>query len=262
MDFAALDNPVVTVVHPPSFTMSMRQVPNELLLEIFRSLPRHTITALSLTCRKFKDISRPFLFTHLHFHPYSVRDDAILLPPSIVVDGALECLEFWTSDEIAPHVRSCKITPSEDTMVWHQNDESKWEILEFSIANPDSHYTLLDLFFERLGAFTRLRSFHAELVHFTQAGLATLCRASTLIDVQLVGCGVVAGERIDTTSLQLAVTRFSFAHKDVASAREGLRSLAPVTPSRPPPRGGTEVQLSCLGRKPCPLPRISPLCVD
>ncbi|KAJ6498913.1 hypothetical protein C8R45DRAFT_821665, partial [Mycena sanguinolenta] len=87
----------------------MRQIPNELLLEIFRSLSRHTIPALSLTCKKFKDISRPFLFAHLSFQPYSVRGDVILLPPSIVVDRALECLEFWTSDEIAPHVRSCTI---------------------------------------------------------------------------------------------------------------------------------------------------------
>ncbi|KAJ6498882.1 hypothetical protein C8R45DRAFT_799244, partial [Mycena sanguinolenta] len=84
-------------------------VPNELWLAIFADLPRDTIKALCLTTSIFKDLSRAFLFAHFAFHPYAVRDGDIVLPLTLVVNRALERLKFWTSDGIAPHVRSCKV---------------------------------------------------------------------------------------------------------------------------------------------------------
>ncbi|KAJ6498878.1 hypothetical protein C8R45DRAFT_797285, partial [Mycena sanguinolenta] len=78
--------------------------------EIFPGLPRDTIKALSLTSEMFRDLSRPFVFAHFVFHPYAVGTERdIILPPNIMVDRALERLEFWTSTDIAPHVRSCEI---------------------------------------------------------------------------------------------------------------------------------------------------------
>ncbi|KAF8206877.1 hypothetical protein K438DRAFT_1483360, partial [Mycena galopus ATCC 62051] len=90
-------------------TMGFQErVPNELWLEIFRSLPRDTLKALSLT--SFKGISRPLLFTHLDFHPYTLYSgEVVLLPRKTEVNRSLERLDFWSSDEIARHVRSCNI---------------------------------------------------------------------------------------------------------------------------------------------------------
>jgi hypothetical protein len=69
-----------------------------------------------LTCTKFKAISRPHLFNEFYFRPYkSGGTDGILLPPTTEVNRAMERLEFWCSDEIAPHVRSCVIAP------WHES---------------------------------------------------------------------------------------------------------------------------------------------
>ncbi|KAJ6498902.1 hypothetical protein C8R45DRAFT_821112, partial [Mycena sanguinolenta] len=88
---------------------SLHKIPTELWLDIFRRLPRDTIKALFLTSSIFKDVCRSFLFAHLDFHPYAIRDRKIVLPPSLEITRALERLEFWASDDIAPHVRSCKI---------------------------------------------------------------------------------------------------------------------------------------------------------
>ncbi|KAJ6498881.1 hypothetical protein C8R45DRAFT_1125651 [Mycena sanguinolenta] len=210
--------------------MSVRQVPNELLLEIFRSLPRDTIKALSLACKQFREISRPFLFTHLHFHPYAVRNDVILLPPSIEAKRVLECLYFWTSDDIAPHVRSCKITPWQ-----HQTTTPMWEkvgpvLSTWNLSVTDSPYILLAPFFEKLGKFTRLQSLHTEKIHFTRSAVASLCRARALTDLRLVWCSVTPGERMDTTSLRLGVSRFSFSG---SYADQGIgRLLSLLRPER------------------------------
>ncbi|KAJ6498887.1 hypothetical protein C8R45DRAFT_821053, partial [Mycena sanguinolenta] len=89
---------------------SLSQVPNEPWFYILRDLPRDTIKALCLTSSIFKDLCRTFLFAYFDFHPYALRDGGVIvLPLTVVVNRTLERLEFWTSDDIAPLVRSCKI---------------------------------------------------------------------------------------------------------------------------------------------------------
>ncbi|KAJ7725409.1 hypothetical protein B0H14DRAFT_3002961 [Mycena olivaceomarginata] len=109
------------------------QVPYELWLEIFRSLPPDALEHLSLTCTKFKAISRPHLFNEFYFRPYK---------------SAMERLEFWCSDEIAPHVRSCVIAP------WHEGG-SVWSRWDFAATSTPY----------RLGAFTGLQNFAATDIH-------------------------------------------------------------------------------------------------
>jgi hypothetical protein len=75
---------------------------------------------------------------------------------------------------------------------------------------PDSAHTLLFLFLERLGRFAGLKSLHALRVYLTQSGIANMCRALALVDIQLVQCSIAPGQWIDTTSLNLGVSNFSF----------------------------------------------------
>ncbi|KAJ6506801.1 hypothetical protein C8R45DRAFT_817047, partial [Mycena sanguinolenta] len=101
--------------------VSAEQFPNEIWLEIFGHLPEWPnfdlptfLCTLALTCKRFKRISRPLLFTHFKFRPYGiVHGFGMKLLPADEEDIAkvMERLEFWCSDEIAPHVRSCEITP-------------------------------------------------------------------------------------------------------------------------------------------------------
>jgi hypothetical protein len=123
----------------------------------------------------------------------------------------MERLEFWFSDEIAPHVRSCVIAP------WHESGPvwSRWDF-----AATSTPYVLLVAFFERLGAFTGLQNFSATDIHFTQSGVASLCRAPALASVRLKDCSIAPGEHIDTSSRSLGVARF-FHHMRTGATGSG-----------------------------------------
>ncbi|KAJ6506788.1 hypothetical protein C8R45DRAFT_1208777 [Mycena sanguinolenta] len=188
--------------------VSPTQFPDETWLEIFRYASRVTLPGLSLACKRFKCISRPLLFSHFDFHPYAIIHGGMLLPSRLDVLYALDRLEFWTSDGIAPHVRSCKI--------------STWKLMDHPAAEWRSSYTdsahiLLDAFFNELTKFTGLETFHAENIHFTQSVVVNLCRAPAVVNVQLAGCAIACGEHIDISSLSLDVSHFTFIH-DITTA--------------------------------------------
>ncbi|KAJ7303066.1 hypothetical protein DFH08DRAFT_57004 [Mycena albidolilacea] len=189
------------------------QVPYELWLEIFRSLPPVALKHLSLTCTEFKAISRPHLFNEFYFRLYKScgADGILLLPTTTEVNRAMERLEFWCSDEIAPHVRSCVIAP------WHKSGPvgPRWDF-----AATSTPYVLLVAFFERLGAFTGLQNFSATDIHFTQSGVASLCRAPALASVRLEDCSIAPGEHIDISSRSLGVARF-FHHMRTGATGNG-----------------------------------------
>ncbi|KAJ6481768.1 hypothetical protein C8R45DRAFT_1215592 [Mycena sanguinolenta] len=192
---------------------SWEKVPNEVWLEIFRPLSPVTLKALSLTSNKFQAISRQLLFTHLDFHPYAFGlGDTLLLPPDSEVQRCLHRLEFWYSDEIARHVRSCNITP------WRSAQSPS----RFSVATASSPYILLDAFFRRLQQFTGLKKLYATAIHFTQARVASLCHAPALADVCLIQCSITDAEHFNTTSLHLGVSRFSFVNRATAGDRIAL----------------------------------------
>ncbi|KAJ6506791.1 hypothetical protein C8R45DRAFT_970577 [Mycena sanguinolenta] len=179
-------------------TNSWEQVPNEVWLDIFRLLPRDNFETLSLTSTNFKDISRPLLFTHFKFRPYAFHSrqrETVLFPTDTKITASFDRLDFWCSDEIARHVRSCEITP--------------WRSL-FSEATTHSPYILLDSFFLRLALFTGLQQLRVDGIPFTQSRVASLCHAPALTNVVLIRCGIADGEHIDPTALQLGVSLFSF----------------------------------------------------
>ncbi|KAF7341841.1 L-aminoadipate-semialdehyde dehydrogenase [Mycena sanguinolenta] len=182
---------------------SREQVPDEVWSEIFCLLPRDNLEALSLTSSNFKDISRPLLFAHFKFHPYAFhgrQTDIVLLPSEAEITSSLNRLDFWASDGIARHVRSCQIIP------WQAG---RSELL-FTEATTQSRYILLESFFQRLELFTGLQHFHGDGIHFTQAAVTTLCHALALTKVLLIQCSIADGEHIDPMSLQLGVSSFSF----------------------------------------------------
>ncbi|KAJ6506822.1 hypothetical protein C8R45DRAFT_970662 [Mycena sanguinolenta] len=182
---------------------SREQVPNEVWLDVFRTIPRDTLKALSLTSTNFKDISRPLLFTHFIFHPYAFQNrqsDTVLLPPDTEITASLDRLDFWCSDQIARHVRSCEITPWQPAL----------STSPFSEATTHPPYILLNSFFQRLELFTCLQHLRAEGIRFTQSGVTSLCHAPALTAVYLIRCSIADGEHIDLTSLQLGVSSFSF----------------------------------------------------
>ncbi|KAJ7445660.1 hypothetical protein FB451DRAFT_976753, partial [Mycena latifolia] len=84
------------------------RLPVELWVEIFALLPRDAIPPLSLTCSTFRGILIPLLFTHFAFHTWTPVAKG---SPSVAeIDRYLERLDFFSSDEIGPLVRSCAIS--------------------------------------------------------------------------------------------------------------------------------------------------------
>jgi hypothetical protein len=66
----------------------------------------------------------------------------------------------------------------------------------------------MNAFFERLPRFTGLQRFYADVIQFTQMGLANLCGLPTLAHVELSFCAAAAGEDINPGSLTLGVATF------------------------------------------------------
>ncbi|KAJ7826205.1 hypothetical protein B0H14DRAFT_2817711 [Mycena olivaceomarginata] len=100
-------------------------MPEELWIEILQDLPKETLQNVALSHRTLGRISRPFLFVTFVFHPYAVvsipqninrmrwpeADEPLLLSQE-AQDRELERLNFWSSAEIAPLVRTCRLIPA------------------------------------------------------------------------------------------------------------------------------------------------------
>ncbi|KAF7345855.1 hypothetical protein MVEN_01607300 [Mycena venus] len=187
-------------------------MPEELWIEILQDLPRETLQNVALSHRTLRRISRPFLFITFVFHPYAVphiprnvdcvrwpEADEPLLFSQEVQDRELERLNFWSSSEIAPLVRTCRLIPVLGGGAWGAENE------------PDVATALLAAFFERLPRFTSIQYFHAYMVRFTQTGLVNLCLLPALSRLEIV-LGMMV-EPIDCSSLHLGrVTSFRLQH--------------------------------------------------
>ncbi|KAJ7844454.1 hypothetical protein B0H13DRAFT_2411515 [Mycena leptocephala] len=190
---------------------SHEQITNELWNEMFGYLPKSTLATLSQTSRRFCDISRPHLFSALEFHPYASNEKGVVLPPASVVQRAIDRLDFWTSDGIAPLVRSCEITP------WERNDRRGPKF-----STSDHPYTLLNAFFDSLVHFSGLQIIRAKDVRFTQVGVTNLCRLPNLRSLRITNYSVAPNQIIDVSSLRLQhLSRFELS---------GTRDSEPADP--------------------------------
>ncbi|KAJ7644746.1 hypothetical protein FB45DRAFT_1116466 [Roridomyces roridus] len=181
--------------------MSARErVPTEIWLEIFGHLPRSSLKQTSLTQREFKIPSRTLLFDHFRLQPYAshyARSGAVPHTPA-VVQRNLERLDFWSSAEIAPLVREYSIAVE--------------QITDLPAKTDTSPFVVLAAFFDRFERLTGLKKLSAQGVHFSQTGVIGLCRSSVLVDLEVKHCYIMPGERIDTTGLQLRLSRFRYSH--------------------------------------------------
>ncbi|KAJ6555046.1 hypothetical protein DFH09DRAFT_1494165 [Mycena vulgaris] len=191
---------------------SQVQFPDELWVEVFNHLPKTSLKDVSSTYRTFSRILRPLVFSDFDFHPYALGAvGRRLLPSAGEVERSFERLNFWCSLEIAPLVRSCKITP------W-QKLGPVWSAWTFS--DTDAPYILLAALFDRLSCFVRLQTLYALHVDFTQIGVVGLCRLPVLTRLYIYDFNVAAGERIDTTGLSLRLSSFIL-YREIDSA-EGV----------------------------------------
>ncbi|KAJ7051612.1 hypothetical protein C8F01DRAFT_999211, partial [Mycena amicta] len=97
---------------PPTMTPELA---SEIWLEIANELYGRDVRMLSLTNRRIRELCKTLLFAHFDFRPYQLPESygtqrrQPRLPDAAGVQRTRERLEFWSSDAIAPLVRTCKV---------------------------------------------------------------------------------------------------------------------------------------------------------
>ncbi|KAJ7050678.1 hypothetical protein C8F01DRAFT_1237655 [Mycena amicta] len=168
---------------------------DEVWLEILKTLPTTSYPSFSLTNRQLRNIALPTLFAHFSFHPYAVKDEQLLLPPSATVDEAMDRLNFWASDRIAGLVRSCTISP------WSQQQ---------SHAKHNRPYTLQNAFFDKLPLFTRLKRLDASFIHITAHDVTSLARLTSLESFTSVRCPIPSSGKVNRAKKTWSLPSFTF----------------------------------------------------
>ncbi|KAJ7648456.1 hypothetical protein B0H17DRAFT_1215640 [Mycena rosella] len=199
-------------IAPPS----SRRVPVETWTQIFEELPRDSLSQARLVDALFQRITRPLLFREFNFHPYARRRVEryalptwdLCLPQPAHVELLLQRLQFWLSDEIAPFVRICSITPCDSTH-W-QNLRSDWEF-----SRKDDPYILLATLFDSLPRFTNVRRLVATLVPFTDIAVQNLGLLPNLthLEVDTVDMSKVTLDVVNLSRSRLAVSSFMFRYE-------------------------------------------------
>ncbi|KAJ7752564.1 hypothetical protein B0H16DRAFT_786868 [Mycena metata] len=179
--------------------MSARDMPEELWLLVFKNVPPEALQAISLTHRAFCWITRPLIFVHLKFHPYCIHsaNGTLLLPQKEHIDMALERLDFWSSDRIAPSVRSCTITS------WRYTGQS----LPSTWTTSQTPHVLLNHFLARIARLAGVKEIHVHDVYFTQMAITKLCRLPALTSFHVIQ--FVNGPSLEVTSDVLSISRLT-----------------------------------------------------
>ncbi|KAF8185271.1 hypothetical protein K438DRAFT_2020058 [Mycena galopus ATCC 62051] len=179
--------------------------PPELWREILEDLTTDflypSLKNFSMACRHFSHLSRSHLFSDITFSIYRIDSDgALLLPSPTEVDRRLERLNFLSSPGIVPLVRGFCISPWDS---WVDTTPSAWTF------STDNAHILLDAVFQRLRRFTGLQWLRVSQVVFTKVMVDTVCHLPMLSALSVFRCTAAPGERIETSSRVLRVTKFS-----------------------------------------------------
>ncbi|KAJ7211395.1 hypothetical protein GGX14DRAFT_565270 [Mycena pura] len=172
----------------------MSVLANELLLGIFAHMDRHTLLRVALANRTFSHLARTFLFSHLDGSRYVTclkehEGDPVSASQLLQLS---RYLDFWTSEEIAPHVRSCEISPQ----LW----------FDLQVAVPQ----LLAMFFDHIARFTGLRRLNLSNIQLTGLAVSTLVRLPMLSELILESCEVANGDSMPSVSNVLRLCHFSY----------------------------------------------------
>ncbi|KAJ6483218.1 hypothetical protein C8R45DRAFT_1215104 [Mycena sanguinolenta] len=128
-------------------------LPLELWLKIFSHIPLYLLPAVVLTCRSFRNLAQPLLFSTIVTHPQPSSSRV----PRVVQTGAkhrrriAERLEFFFSRPICLTVRECIIAPSTE------DDDD-----------------LLDFIFDTLPSLPNLKVLECRMVYLTPQRLEVL----------------------------------------------------------------------------------------
>ncbi|KAF7340957.1 hypothetical protein MSAN_02081000 [Mycena sanguinolenta] len=207
---------------PPSSTAS--QVPEEIWAQTFLYLPRAALLQVNLAQRMFHRIAHPLVFHDFDFHPYltiagylitQCPPSGLMIPYEEHIPSLLARLQFWSSPDIAPLVRTCRVSDWSNEGVGIMIP-SNCGVHGWSFQRTEDPYILLTAFFDALPRFTSLRHLTLNKVHFTQSGFKQLALLCNLRILEVFLCSVVHGEVVDTGELaSLHVTQFTFRHHAV-----------------------------------------------
>ncbi|KAJ7056310.1 hypothetical protein C8F01DRAFT_1155611 [Mycena amicta] len=187
----------------------MPELAADIWLEIAHILPRDALATVSLANRRLRELLKALLFAHFDFHPYELQERLLVgsdfprlprLPDPVGLQNTVERLEFWSSEAIAPLVRTCAVSP------WHEPMEG-WT---FS-ASP-TPFMLLETFFQHLERFKRLRGLTLRRANFHYSILVDSCAALKLDYLEVEHCGVVPPADI-VTGNRIRISRFFFADR-------------------------------------------------
>ncbi|KAJ7612296.1 hypothetical protein FB45DRAFT_309185 [Roridomyces roridus] len=158
------------------------RVPDELWLEIFIYLAREDLFPLHAVSPTIHRIARPLLFATFTFHPYAMAHRPsstyrYLLPNETKINRALRRLRFWASDEIAPLVQRCAVSPCRRS-----------ENAEYTPCR-DGRMILLT-FFQLWHRFKNIHTLSFLRVAFDETHLAMLASLQPLRELAVDGCWI------------------------------------------------------------------------
>ncbi|KAK7022567.1 hypothetical protein R3P38DRAFT_3195958 [Favolaschia claudopus] len=178
---------------------------NELWYEICAFLPLEAIRNLSSTDHDFRVLVRPLGFSEYHVVPHS----HLYIPPPEHLERASQRLDFYSSPEIAPHVRAC-IAKVPD------------RLLQSRQSSADGAPTaLMRTFYDRLAVFTRLQRLEFSNIRMTQKGLNSICALPALTHLSFDLCSFERWEDVTGIKIPLRVVSLT--------ANESQSLLAPLS---------------------------------
>ncbi|KAJ7431608.1 hypothetical protein FB451DRAFT_1486619 [Mycena latifolia] len=127
-------------------------MPPELWLKVFLHIPLYLLPSVTLTCRSFRAIAQPLLFTTISTHPKVSPAVSTVKSRKRVADR----LQFFCSPQIHLTVWECQISPPEP-----EEDDPPAE-------------DLVDAIFDALPTFPNLRTLKCRYVRLTPKRLAIL----------------------------------------------------------------------------------------
>jgi hypothetical protein len=92
-------------------------LPPEIWLKVFPELPFESLPAVTLTCRLFRWMAQPLMFSVFDISPFFLNNgsERPALRPKEYLDRTIQRLDFFCSKRIAPAVKHCWISPYSPT---------------------------------------------------------------------------------------------------------------------------------------------------
>ncbi|KAG6848776.1 hypothetical protein H0H93_014129 [Arthromyces matolae] len=155
------------------------RLPNELLAVMLGFPSISELKEISLTCKSFRSLSLPRLFSTFRFKPFLNDFSAGTVPLSqIGVEKARETLHFFISPSICRYVRHCDVGPQYQLnfgALFSHNDDSDDDSDDSNDdSNDPASHVVLDEFFGVFSRLTNLRSLNFDNVPFTPKRLSQL----------------------------------------------------------------------------------------